>query len=54
MDKRVKQAEEILKELEEDVGLETISKLAPLFYSLAIATTVIGVAAASLKDSNLI
>jgi len=55
MDKReqVKQAKEMLRELEEkDVGLESLVKLAPLFYSLAIATTAIGVAAASLKDSN--
>ncbi len=54
MDKRVKQANEMLKELEDGVGPTSILKLVPLFYSLAIVSLSIGVAASSLKNSNLI
>ena len=54
MDKRVKQAKEMLKELEEDKISNSILGLVPLFYSLAIASISIGVAASSLKNSNLI
>ena len=53
-DKRVKQAKEMLKELEDEVGPESILGLVPLFFSLAIASAGISITAASLKDSNLI
>ena len=54
MNKRVKQANEMLEELEEDKISDTIKGLVPLFYSLAISSVAIGVATNSLKDSNLI
>ena len=54
MDTRIKQANEMLKELEEDKFSDAITELVPLFYSLAVSSVAIGVATNSLKDSNLI
>ncbi len=54
MDYRVKQAEEMLKELEDEVGPESILKLVPLIFAIGIMGMGIGIAVSSLKESNLI
>ena len=51
--KQTKQANEMLKELEEPIPNPILS-LVPLFYSLAIASVGIGIATNSLKKTRLI
>lgn len=53
MDKRVEQAKEMLKELEEP-QLGSLLKLVPSFYALGIMGIGIQVATSSLKEQGLI
>ena len=54
MDKRIKQAKEMLKELEETQPQDAILKLVPSIYALGIMGIGISIAISSLKEQGLI